>query len=82
MTIYTDYIPHRLACQIAGFSTRLLGHIRNWRESLLLSQTLRKERRQLISMSDEMLTDIGISRAEAAVEARRTDTPSVRRKSS
>jgi uncharacterized protein YjiS (DUF1127 family) len=44
----------------------------------LLKIRIHQERRQLLSMSEAMLKDLGISRAAAEQEARRTDLPSNR----
>ena len=47
-----------------GLLTSLLGRIAVWLE-------VRRERRQLLAMSDHMLHDIGLSRADAEGEGTR-----------
>jgi len=44
----------------------------------MLKSTIKAERRQLMEMSDAMLSDIGIDRVEAIQEAIRTDIPVAR----
>jgi uncharacterized protein YjiS (DUF1127 family) len=44
----------------------------------LLKIRIQHERRQLLSMSETMLKDLGISRATAEQEAQRTDIPASR----
>jgi len=44
----------------------------------LLKVRIHHERRQLLSMSEAMLKDLGISRATAEQEAQRTDIPASR----
>jgi uncharacterized protein YjiS (DUF1127 family) len=44
----------------------------------LLKIRINQERRQLLSMSEAMLKDLGISRADAEQEARRSDLPTTR----
>jgi uncharacterized protein YjiS (DUF1127 family) len=57
----------------AGLLTSLLGRVAVWLE-------VRRERRQLLSMSDYMLHDIGLSRADAEGEGTRRfwDLPDLR----
>jgi len=50
----------------------------NWAEKLVLQAKVDRERKQLLFMSDEMLSDIGITRAEANAESRKTDIPTIR----
>jgi uncharacterized protein YjiS (DUF1127 family) len=44
----------------------------------LLKIRIQHERKALLSMSDEMLKDIGINHADAAQEAQRMDLPESR----
>jgi uncharacterized protein YjiS (DUF1127 family) len=57
----------------AGLLTSLVGRIAVWLE-------VRRERRQLLAMSDHMLHDIGLSRADAEGEGTRRfwDVPDLR----
>jgi uncharacterized protein YjiS (DUF1127 family) len=51
---------------------------RQWVKNQQFKFRVALERRQLLEMSDEMLKDIGISRAQAEAEALRSDLPSSR----
>lgn len=57
---------------------RLLQQLRAWAAREALQHQLKRERRQLAEMSDELLRDLGISRADAELEASRTDIPVAR----
>ncbi len=50
----------------------------DWVEKLVLQANVDRERKQLLLMSDEMLSDLGITRAEANAEAGKTDLPAIR----
>ena len=50
----------------------------DWATKLVLQANVDRERKQLLLMSDEMLKDLGITRAEAIAEARKTDIPANR----
>ena len=50
----------------------------DWAEKLVLKANVARERQQLLIMSDAMLSDMGITRAEAETEARKTDLPAIR----
>lgn len=57
----------------------ILMHIfLNWAEKLVLQANVARERQQLLNLSDAMLTDMGITRAEAEAEARKTKLPTIR----
>jgi len=73
----------RVQNQPAGATTaatldRLLQEVRAWAANESLKYRLKQERRQLSEMSDEMLRDLGIDRAQAHAEAARTDIPASR----
>jgi uncharacterized protein YjiS (DUF1127 family) len=51
---------------------------RQWVKNQQFKFRVALERRQLLEMSDEMLKDIGISRAQAEAEALRSDLPTSR----
>ena len=57
---------------------RLLRKIRDRIHRETLKHDLARERRQLLEMSDAMLSDLGITHAEAEAEARRRDIPTER----
>ena len=75
MTTRSDKLQPELATEHARTLDRLLRQARDWAAEESLRRQIRRERRQLLAMSDEMLADLGISRAEAEAEARRTDIP-------
>lgn len=50
----------------------------NWAEKLVLQANVDRERQQLLNMSDAMLSDMGITRADADAEARKTELPATR----
>ena len=58
---------------------QLVSMVRRWAREEVMKQKLRQERRQLACLSDEMLSDIGINRGDAEIEASRTDIPCARR---
>ena len=57
---------------------RLQQQLGEWAASEAVKRELRRERRQLKEMSDELLRDLGISRADAELEASRIDIPAAR----
>ena len=57
---------------------RLQQQLREWAASAAVKRELRHERRQLAAMSDTQLRDLGISRADAELEASRVDIPAAR----
>ena len=57
---------------------RLLQQVRAWAAREALKHQLKRERRQLAEISDDLLRDLGISRADAEIEASRTDIPATR----
>ncbi|MCP4978973.1 MAG: DUF1127 domain-containing protein [Gammaproteobacteria bacterium] len=52
--------------------------IRLWLKNQSLKHKIHQERQSLLSMSDAMLKDIGISQADAEQEASRDDVPLAR----
>jgi uncharacterized protein YjiS (DUF1127 family) len=56
----------------------LIQIFRQWMKNQQFKFRVAMERRQLLEMSDEMLKDIGISRAQAEAEALRSDLPTSR----
>ena len=58
---------------------RLLEALRDWSSQQVLRARIRRERQQLLEMSDAMLRDLGITRHDAEAEARRDDVPTSRR---
>lgn len=78
MTTYSENCSRSLAGESAGVLDTLLEKFCIWMKNQLLKVRIHQERRQLLSMSEAMLKDIGISRAAAELEARRTDLPATR----
>ena len=78
MTNYSGNCSRNLAVESAGVLDTLFEKFCIWMKNQLLKIRIHQERRQLLSMSDAMLKDLGISRAEAEREARRSDLPAVR----
>ena len=52
--------------------------LQQWFKTQLLKVRINQERAQLLAMSDTMLRDMGITRAQAEEEARRIDLPEAR----
>ena len=52
--------------------------LQHWFKTLELKEKVNQERRQLLEMTDAMLSDIGITRAQANAEANRVDLPAER----
>lgn len=61
----------RVAVGSANIEGELVGPIHRWLERLQRWHQLRHERRQLWSLSDAALKDIGLSRADVEREASR-----------
>jgi uncharacterized protein YjiS (DUF1127 family) len=78
MTEYTEKCPANLATSPASLTDSLLQAGRQWMATQRLKRSLRREREQLLAMSDAELRDIGIDRATALHEARRSDIPAGR----
>ena len=78
MTTYTQNCTHGSTANTAGILDSLAQLIRHWMDCQLLKIRIQHERKALLSMSDEMLKDIGINHADAAREARRMDIPESR----
>ena len=78
MTTYSENCSRSLAGESAGVLDTLLEKFCIWMKNQVLKSRIRQERRQLLTMSDAMLKDIGINRASAGQEALRTDLPSTR----
>jgi uncharacterized protein YjiS (DUF1127 family) len=78
MTIYTEKITRNKANHASMIMGKLARQIHHWFKMQETRHQLRLERRQLTMMTDEVLRDIGISRADAEVEAMRKDIPAAR----
>jgi len=78
MTTYSGNCSRSLAGESVGVLDTLLEKFCIWMNNQLLKVRIRHERRQLLSMSEAMLKDLGISRATAEQEAQRNDIPASR----
>jgi len=78
MTTYTQNCTHASTANTTGLLDSLAQLTRHWMDCQLLKIRIQHERKALLSMSDEMLKDIGVSQAEARQEARRIDIPAKR----
>ncbi len=75
MTTYTENCSRSIAGHPAG-ALDILTHIfRQWMKNEQFKSRVAQERRQLQEISDGMLQDIGVSRAEAEAEAMQTELP-------
>lgn len=75
MTTYTESCSRSIAGHPAGALAILTQIFRQWMKNQKFKFRVALERRQLREMSDEMLQDIGISRAQAEAEAMQTELP-------
>ena len=78
MTTYTQNCTHGSTANTTGILNSLAQLIRHWMDCQLLKIRIQHERKALLSMSDEMFRDIGVSKADAEQEARRIDIPAER----
>lgn len=78
MTAYTEHCSRSLVASPAGALESLSRSIRCWFEYQQLKRQVAKERRQLLTLTDSELKDLGITRDKAELEARRRDLPSLR----
>lgn len=75
MTTYSENCSRNSIESSVGVFDSLLEKICHYMNNQLLKFRIQQERRQLLSMSEVMLKDLGISRADAEQEAQRTDLP-------
>lgn len=78
MTTCTESCSRSISGHPAGVLDILAQIFRQWMKNQQFRFRVAQERRQLLEMSDEMLRDIGVSRAEAEVEAEQTALPAGR----
>ena len=79
MTYYSQNCPQTYAAPTAGLTGYLKQIVSQWLYNNRLRITLQNERMSLVSMSDEMLKDIGIDRLTADRESIRRDIPATRK---
>ncbi|MCP4387215.1 MAG: DUF1127 domain-containing protein [Gammaproteobacteria bacterium] len=75
MTTYTENCSRSIAGHPAGVLEILTQIFRQWMKNQRIKSQVAQERLQLLEMSDGMLQDIGVSRAQAETEARQIDLP-------
>jgi uncharacterized protein YjiS (DUF1127 family) len=80
MTTYSTDCSRNIAGSSVGAFDNLVGKFCYYMKRQLLKARIHQERRQLLSMSEATLKDLGISRANAEQEAQRTDLPVARLK--
>ena len=78
MTTYTEKCSQSIVGHQAAALDILTQLFRQWMKHQHLKSQVAQERRQLAEMSDSMLRDLGISRAQAQVEAMRSELPAAR----
>ncbi len=75
MTNCTQNCSASIATHQVGIFDALTQVARQWIMDQQLRISIKRERASLLTMSDAMLKDIGIDRAEAEQEAQRSDIP-------
>ena len=78
MTNYTQNCSNSIVASHVGIADSLAQVVRHWMQERKLKASIQRERSSLLSMSDAMLKDIGISRIDADQEAQRSDIPAHR----
>lgn len=78
MTYYSQNCPQTLVETPVGFTGYLSRIVGQWLQNQRLRSSIQSERRCLMTMSDEMLKDIGIDRIEAEQEAQQKNVPGIR----
>jgi len=78
MTHCTQNCSNSIVASHVGIADTLAQVVRHWMQEQRLKATIRRERSSLLSMSDAMLKDIGVSRIDAEQEALRSDIPAHR----
>jgi uncharacterized protein YjiS (DUF1127 family) len=78
MTNCTQNCSDNIVASHVGITDILAHLVRQWMQEQRLKASIQRERSSLLSMSDAMLKDIGISRIDAQQEALRSDIPAHR----
>lgn len=78
MTIYTEHCNDSVQGGLYKLTCQLIQGLNQMLVAQQLRTSIRKERIQLMEMSDHMLKDIGISREQAMQESKREDIPATR----
>lgn len=75
MTTYSGNCNQSIDKSLYGTSQGLIQRLQQRLAIQQIKADVRRERRQLRGLSDSMLNDLGITRHQAIVEARRIDLP-------
>ena len=75
MTTLSRNYSNRIETSSNGMQFGLYQQIQHWLKIMGLKMKVSRERQQLLGMSDTMLSDLGITQAQANVEAQRSDLP-------
>ena len=75
MTAYTEHCSRSPATSPVGALEYLTRQFLCWIRYQQLKFQVAQERRQLLALTDTELKDLGITRHEAELEARRSDIP-------
>ena len=78
MTIYTENCTETIDGNFVDTLSSLVKRLQRWAEVQQLKINVRRERQQLLGMSDAMLGDLGITRVQAQEEARKVNLPEAR----
>jgi len=78
MTHYTENCPQNFSASPVELTGGCVQTVRQWLRQQRLKARIQRERASLLTMSDSMLSDIGINRATAEHEALRRDIPAGR----
>ena len=78
MTIYTENCNQSIEGNFVNTLSSLVKRLQHWLKVQQLKINVRRERQQLLEMSDAMLRDMGMTRTQAQEEARKLDLPAAR----
>jgi len=74
----TTYSGNCVDSGTVGVFEGLFQQVQYWLKVQRLKAQVSQERKQLLEMSDAMLSDMGVTRAQVKQEARRLDLPETR----
>jgi uncharacterized protein YjiS (DUF1127 family) len=78
MTSYSGNCSNSIDTNAAGVLKSLYQRLDHWFKVQTLKLEISQERKQLLGMSDAMLSDMGITREQSKQEAQRLDLPVIR----
>lgn len=78
MTTCTENCNQSAQSSLYGIAGSLFHRLNQWFLLQEVKADIRRERKQLLLMSDQMLKDIGITHEQAMAEASRDDIPAKR----